>query len=70
MFMDADLSAHLHGEAYRAIRNPAFSDFRIIELVNMEASEQVRGSKASATPSTGRETPPPVAVFADDGALP
>lgn len=40
--MDPELSAHLHGEAYWAIRNPAFSDFRVIELVNMEAREQAR----------------------------
>ena len=40
MFEDLDIRGHLRTAHFWAIRNPAFQDFRIVELINTEAAEQ------------------------------
>jgi hypothetical protein len=48
LFSDPDLAGHLRSTSYWAIRNPAFQDFRAIELINTEVTEQAEWLKGLA----------------------
>jgi hypothetical protein len=48
VFTELDIVNHLRSAAYWAIRNPTYQDFRVIELVNAEATEQAAWLEALA----------------------